>query len=64
MLPAAHTRLNLQSKRVIEKMGMHVVQNNDKGFLNKGKWVANIRYEITRDDWLKKNVTKDVMEEV
>ena len=48
---AAHAQANIQSKRVLEKIGMRLVENKEKGFLKNDNWVANRRYEFTRDDW-------------
>ncbi len=48
---AAHAQANIQSKRVLEKIGMRLVENKEKGFLKNDNWVANTRYEFTRDDW-------------
>ena len=61
---AAHTQTNIQSKRVIEKIGMRFVENKEKGFLKNSKWVANTRYEITRENRLFEHASKQAQEEV
>lgn len=50
-ISAAHAQANIQSKRVLEKIGMRLVENKEKGFIKNFNWVANFRYEFTREDW-------------
>lgn len=50
-ITSAHAVWNHASKRVIESLGMKFVRENPKGFAKNGKTVAELEYEIARENW-------------
>lgn len=52
MVRAAHAAWNLQSKRVIEKLGMHFIREIPCGFEKDGQPVAELEYALARREEL------------
>ncbi len=42
---------NAGSRRVLEKLAMHVVPGWEEWVWMKGRWWENLRYEVTREEW-------------
>jgi RimJ/RimL family protein N-acetyltransferase len=45
---------NVASCRVLEKIGMQFVGINPQGYYSRGEPIATREYEITREDWQKR----------
>ena len=50
VVQAAHATWNVQSKRVIEKLGMRFIRENPCGFKKNGKAMPELEYALTKDE--------------
>jgi ribosomal-protein-alanine N-acetyltransferase len=48
---AAHVHSNLQSQRVLAKLGMRFTLRREHGISKNGQWIPNLHYEMTKAEW-------------
>jgi len=46
VIGAAHATWNDASRKVLERIGMHYVRTNPRGFQKRGEWVEELEYEL------------------
>lgn len=49
LIRAAHAAWNVRSRRVIEKLGMHLIRENPSGFTKNGKAIAEFEYALIKE---------------
>ena len=52
-IEAYHALWNVKSEKVLSRVGMKFIEYIPQGFMKKGKWVAENKLAITKEEWNK-----------